>query len=93
MAQLVHRTLPPYRTDDPMEIGRMKARGYVEDADGLPPTIEDVRFHPAGKSVAEIQHYLAENPGDAERVIAEEKAGKARATIVGDSAPPAPAEG
>ena len=89
MAQMVHRTLPPYRTDDPMEIGRMKARGYVEADAGLPPSIEEQRFHPDGKSVAEVQQYLDEHPEDADRVVAEEKAGAARVSIVGKPGPEA----
>jgi hypothetical protein len=96
MAQLVKKIgdeVSTYRTDDPLEIARMKARGYAEgqSAGDVPPTLEDLRFHPVGKKVSEVMQYLAENPGDAERVIAEEKAGEARPTIVGVDAPAAPA--
>lgn len=39
-------------------------------------------FDPGEHSVAEVLAYLADNPDDAERVIAAEAAGKARKTIL-----------
>ena len=71
-----------YRTEDPLEVTRLKATGYTE-TQKRPPTIVDLQFHPVDHSVDEVLTYVAEHPAEAERVIAEEKAGKARVTLVG----------
>lgn len=71
-----------YRTEIATEAVRLKAAGYTEKPE-RPPTVVDLQFHPAGVSVQEVNDYLSANPGDAERVIAEEKAGQARVTIIG----------
>jgi hypothetical protein len=73
-----------YRTEDPLEVTRLKAIGYT-DTRKRPPTIGDLQFHPDDHSVDEVLTYVAEHPAEAERVIAEEKAGKARVTLVGKS--------
>jgi hypothetical protein len=71
-----------YRTEDPLEVTRLIAAGYT-DTRKRPPTIVDVQFHPSDHGVDEVLTYLAEHPEEAERIIAEEKAGKARVSIIG----------
>lgn len=67
----------PYRASNPVEIKRLIAGfGYTEAPD---------TFHPDDATVAEVKKYLKDNPKDAERVIAEERAGQNRTSIVGDS--------
>jgi hypothetical protein len=41
-------------------------------------------FDPGEHTVAEVQEYLAAHPGETDAVLAAEKAGKARATLVGE---------
>jgi hypothetical protein len=48
------------------------------------PGADDGGFDPADHTVAEVQQYLVDHPDDAERVLALERAGKNRATLVGD---------
>lgn len=69
----------PFRTSSPTTITRLKTRGYTEQ-----PPEGDELFHPGDHKVDEVQEYIEKNPADAQRVIAEEKAGKARVSIVGD---------
>jgi len=42
-------------------------------------------FDPGEHTVAEVEEYLAKHPGEVDAVLAAEKAGKARATLVGSS--------
>jgi hypothetical protein len=55
------------------EVVRLRAAGYTED----PP------FDPTEHKVEEVQAHLAEHPEDAPRVVAAEKTGRRRSTIVG----------
>lgn len=73
----------PFRTESAFEIVRLKARGYVEEGEPV-VTFSNTQFHPADHNVDEVLAYIEEHPEDATRVIAEEKAGKARTSIVGD---------
>jgi hypothetical protein len=74
-----------YTTEVPSEIVRLRAsRKYTEKGVELPPTIKDEQFHPEGKLVGEVLAHLQEHPEDTARVIAEEKAGQNRPTIVAD---------
>jgi hypothetical protein len=41
-------------------------------------------FDPSAHTVAEVNDYLDANPDDADRVLAAERDGKARVSIVGD---------
>lgn len=41
-------------------------------------------FDPGEHTVADVQEYLAKHPDQADAVLAAEKAGKARATLVGE---------
>jgi hypothetical protein len=75
-----------YNTEDALEISRLKARGYTETYNSKDPRPVSTRFNPNDHSAVDVLQYLAENPGDAERVIATERGGKNRATIVGQSA-------
>lgn len=72
-----------YSTDDPAEITRLRSRGFAEASAAPVPQIEDVEFHPGDHNVDEVLTHLAEHPEDHARVVAEEKAGKARQKIVG----------
>lgn len=49
----------------------------------VPEAAADV-FDPGGYTVAEVAEYLTAHPEDADRVIAAERAGKNRVSIVGD---------
>lgn len=70
----------PFRTSSALTITRLKTRGYTTE----PPKNPEL-FHPGDHTVPEVQAYLDENPDDAARVIAEEKAtAKPRVSIVGD---------
>lgn len=53
-----------------------------EPGDVVEPT-PDGPFDPSAHTVDEVTAYLAANPDDAERVVAEERLGKNRAGIVG----------
>lgn len=78
----------PYHTSNPVEITRLKAaQGYVEEGEREIAT-DDGLFHPAGQTVKTVQKFIDENPDQAERVLAEERAGEARKTLVGDDAAP-----
>lgn len=69
-----------YTTENPSEVTRLRmSRRYTEE--GVKP-VKDARFHPEGKSVEEVKAYIEANPEDAKRVVAEERAGKARKTVV-----------
>lgn len=82
MPALFSPTGERYRTEVPAEVTRLLAAGYTESPN-RPPTVDDTLFHPGDHAAVDVIGYLAANPGDAERVIAEEKAGKARITIIG----------
>lgn len=74
-----------YTSTDPVEITRLKSRRshFLTPAQAEDPVAaDDTRFHPGDHTVADVNAYLAENPADAERVIAEEQAGSARKGIV-----------
>lgn len=79
-----------YTSVDPGEINRLTlSRDYarVDAAPGAPvdPVTVDNRFHPESATVADVISYLAAFPSDAERVLDEERSGKARSTILGSS--------
>ena len=70
-------------TEIPAEAVRLRARGYSEGKQQRPA---DARFHPGDKSAEEVKAYLASvegNKPEHDRVIAEEKGGQARVSIVG----------
>jgi hypothetical protein len=71
------------RTEVPSEMVRLKARGYAEGETPV-PTVEEQQFHPANKPFQDVLNYIADHPEDANRVVAEEKAGQARKSIVGE---------
>jgi hypothetical protein len=50
------------------------------------PTVQakPASFDPGEHTVAEVHDYIAAHPGEADAVLAAEKSGKARATLVGD---------
>lgn len=72
-----------YRTEQPAEITRLRNARYTVEGEEEIVTVDDTRFHPGDHKVEEVAAYVAEHPEDAARVIAEEKAGKARTGIVG----------
>lgn len=86
MPMLYSKNGEAFRTENVSEIVRLRASGY-RDTPGPVKTFDDTRFHPEGQGVQEVIEYMAQNPGDRDRVIAEEKAGKARTTIVNFDAP------
>lgn len=76
-----------YTTSNPVEITRLRysRSHYLSQADAEDPAAaDDTKFHPDDHRVDEVLSYTEENPADAERVVAEEKAGKARKGVVGD---------
>jgi hypothetical protein len=76
-----------YTSTDPVEITRLRAsRAHfaTKQAAADPVSADDTRFHPEAHSVEEVLAYTQESPQDAERVLAEEQAGKARKGIIGD---------
>lgn len=76
MAKLISPEGESYRTNSPAEVTRLKARGY---------SVAEELFHPGDHKVPEVLAYIAANPEDADRVIAEEKASEnPRVTIVGE---------
>jgi hypothetical protein len=83
------RTGAPYSTSDPVEITRLRAsRGHAEDksaalAQVAPENADPGLFDPNSHTVSEVIEYLSANPGDYERVMEVERAGKNRAGIVG----------
>lgn len=85
MAELIAPDGRTFRTNDPGTINRLTLSGGYKLA-GAPevPTVEDLQFHPTGKHVSDVLKYIEENPEERTRIIAEEKAGKNRPTIVGD---------
>ena len=83
MPVFTHPQHGSYRTEVPSEMVRLKASGYTEGTKPV-PTVDDQRFHPANKPFGDVLKYIAEHPEDANRVIAEEKAGQARKSIVGE---------
>lgn len=74
----------PFRTENPGEVVRLKARGYTLQGEPV-QTFAEQQFHPADHDVKAVQDYLVEHPEEIKRVIAEEKAGKARVGIIGSS--------
>jgi hypothetical protein len=60
----------------------------VRDGDPVGIISEDpdpqAEFDPSAHTVAEVNDYLDANPDDADRVLAAERDGKARVSIVGD---------
>lgn len=83
MPQLYSPDGTPYRTDNQSEVIRLRGAGYNETKPEERVTFADQQFHPADKKVDEVLTFLAEHPQDAERIIAEEKAGQARVSIIG----------
>ena len=75
-----------YRSEDPVEITRLKSKGYT-DTQKRPPTVVQQQFHPADHKQDDVLTYMAEHPAEVDRIIAEEKAGKARPKVLGDHAP------
>jgi hypothetical protein len=83
MPEFTHPQHGSYRTEIPSEMVRLKASGYTEG--GRPvATVDEQRFHPANKPFQEVLTYINDHPEDADRVIAEEKAGQRRKSIVGE---------
>ena len=75
MPNLISPEGESYRTSNPAEVTRLRARGY---------SVEGELFHPADHKVDEVLAYIEANPADASRVIAEERASaKPRTSIVG----------
>jgi hypothetical protein len=79
-----------YTTSDPVEITRLKSgrshflsRREAEDPVAAAADA-DTTFHPGDHGIPEVLAHLEENPVDAERVLAEERAGKARKGILGE---------
>lgn len=63
--------------------------GVAYAAPGSPPpaaakTASAKTFDPGEHTVAEVEDYLAKHPDQTAAVLAAEKTGKARATLVGD---------
>lgn len=81
---LISRDGIPFRSESPTEITRLLSRGYTVEGEPA-TTFHDELFHPGDHKVDEVQAYLADLvvAGDVHRVIAEEKAGQARVSIVG----------
>ena len=82
MPTLISPNGAEYRTESAVEITRLRARGYAVEEQ--PPTVVDEQFHPADHKVDEVLDYMESHPDDVTRIIAEEKAGKARTSIIGD---------
>lgn len=72
-----------YRSETPLEITRLRARGYTFEGEPV-VSFADTQFHPVHYAVKEVLDYIEAHPEDADRVIAEEKSGKARVSIVGE---------
>ena len=72
----------PFRTENAAEGVRLKSRGYTLQGEPV-TTFADEQFHPGDKGVDEVIAYMTQHPEQASRIIAEEKSGKARVTIVG----------
>lgn len=77
----------PYSTASPTEITRLKFSGYtttppeqlvVTDAEQLAPVV----FDPAEHTVDQVHEFLKEHPELAESVVAAERQGKNRSSIV-----------
>ena len=82
MPNLISPTGESYRTENPTEVTRLRARGYSIEGEAV-VTVADSQFHPGDHGYKEVLAYIEENPADATRVIAEEKAGKRRVSIIG----------
>jgi hypothetical protein len=71
----------PYETTDPVEVTRLRmSRGHTT---GEPEPDPDPRFHPENHDVASVMAHLEDHPEDHDRVLAEERGGKARKSILG----------
>ena len=74
-----------YTTHNAAEITRLRlSRNYEEVGVEAPPTVADEQFHPEGHTVKEVRAYIERYPAERERIVAEEKAGQARITLLGD---------
>ncbi len=76
-----------WTANTPGEINRLRlSRTHFETAEEAadPAATDDTRFHPEAHNVDEVLAYLEENPVDGERVLAEERTGKARQGILGE---------
>jgi hypothetical protein len=62
--------------------GRQQLKNLLRKAPKSSPG--SATFDPGEHTVAEVQEYLAANPGDTDRVLKAERKGKARATLTGD---------
>lgn len=65
-------------TRTPAEAVRLRAAGYGETQ----------AFDPEEHTVDEVQEHLSEHPEDTQRVVAAEKTGKGRRTILGSEPEP-----
>lgn len=75
-----------YRTTNVLEIKRLTLGQGYKLKDGEP--VADAVYDPGKHTVPEVQVYLSENadrPDEVERVLAAERAGKNRVSLVGDS--------
>lgn len=70
----------PYRSASPAETTRLVARGYYEKPDTEPVSAS---YDPGEHNVADVISYLAEHPEQADVVLAAERAGKNRSSIIG----------
>lgn len=89
----------PYTTDDPNEITRLQTSRHHFPSPPEKPgdvggavaqqqhDVEAAQFHPADHGVAEVLDYVEKNPAEGARILAEEKAGAGRVTILGKLAP------
>jgi hypothetical protein len=74
-----------YTTHNPAEVNRLRlSRSYEEVGVDPVPTVKDEQFHPEGHSVKDVRSYIDRHPAERERILAEEKAGKARTTLLED---------
>lgn len=78
-----------YKTPSATEATRLRARGYSDTppaelrVPAAEPGAGTVVFDPAEHTVEQVQEFLRQNPEHTGAVIAAEKAGKNRASLVG----------
>lgn len=77
-------TGPVFVTSDTGVPESHKAPSAAADGAGTSDPAVDGEFDPSAHTVAEVQDYLAANPDQTDTVLARERAGKARTTLIGD---------
>lgn len=75
MTVLVSKDGVEYRTSNVLEMRRL--------INGFGYSIKGEAFDPSEHDVKAVLKYIDENPGDAERVLAAEREGQGRVTILG----------